>query len=68
VRLDPALVHEPADHLARAVARISDQARRLEIEPLGGAIDHRLGRADFRLANDRRRLDVHDHRVLQSTR
>ena len=26
VRLDPALVHQPPDHLGRAVARISDQA------------------------------------------
>jgi hypothetical protein len=48
-----------------SVAPIGDQARRGEVELFGRAVEHRLGRADFRLANGRRRLDVHDHRVLQ---
>ena len=50
---------------AAAVAPIGDQARRGDIELFGRAIDHCLGRADFGLANGCRRLDVHDHRVLQ---
>jgi hypothetical protein len=29
------------------------------------AVEHRLGRADFSLANGGRRLDVHDHRMLE---
>ena len=58
VRLDPALVHQPPNHLGRAVTRIGDQARRGEIELFGHAVEHRLGRSDFRLANGRRRLDV----------
>jgi hypothetical protein len=32
VRLDPALVHQPLDHLSRAVAPIRDQARRRDAE------------------------------------
>ena len=65
VRLNSPLVHQPPDHLGRAVTRIGDQTRRRDIELLGRAVDHRLGRADFGLANGRRHLDVHDHRVLQ---
>jgi hypothetical protein len=30
-----------------------------------GAVEHRLGGADFGLMNGRRRLDVHDHRMLE---
>ena len=65
VRLDPALVHQPPDHLGRAVAPVGDQARRGEVELFSRAVEHRLGRADFRLANGRRRLDIHNHRMLQ---
>ena len=32
VRLDPALVHQPPDHLGRAIAPIGDQARRGDVE------------------------------------
>ena len=35
------------------------------VELFRRAVEHRLGRADFLLANGRRRLDVHDHRMLQ---
>ena len=41
------------------------QERRLDVELLGRAVEHRLGRGDFGLANGRRHLDVHDHRMLQ---
>ena len=68
VRLDPALVHQPPDHVGRAVTRVGDQARRREIKSLSRAIEHGLGRADFGLASGGRRLDVHDHRVFKSTR
>jgi hypothetical protein len=50
VRLDPALVHQPPDHVGRAVTRVGDQARRREIKSLSRAIEHRLGRAGFGLA------------------
>jgi hypothetical protein len=65
MRLDPALVHQPPNHLGRAIARIGDQARRGDVELFSRAVEHRLGRADFGLTNGRRRLDVHDHRMLQ---
>jgi hypothetical protein len=65
MRLDSALVHEPPNHLGRAVTRIGDQARRSDFELFGRAVEHHLGRADFGLANGRRRLDVHDHCMLQ---
>ena len=65
VRFDPALIHQPPDHLGRAVAAIGDQARRGDVEPASRAVEHCFGCADFRLANGRRRLDIHDHRMLQ---
>src|ERR1700733_8559033 len=65
VRFDPALIHQPADHIGRAVAPIRDQARRGNVEPSSRAVEHRLGRANFRLANGCRRLDIHNHCMLQ---
>ena len=65
MRLDPALIHQPSDHRGRAVAPIRDQARRRDAELFSRAVEHRLGRGDFGLTNGRRRLDVHDHRVLE---
>ena len=53
MRLDSALVHQPPNHLGRAVTCIGDQARRSEIELFGRAVEHRLGRADFGLTNGR---------------
>ena len=60
----PALVHQPPDHLGRAVAPIGDQARRSDVELFSRAVEHCFGRADFGLANGRRRLDVHDRRSM----
>jgi hypothetical protein len=51
VRFDPALVHQPPDHIGRAVASIGDQARRSEVEPFSRSVEHSFGRANFRLAN-----------------
>jgi hypothetical protein len=65
MRLDSGLVHQPPNHLGRAVTCIGDQARRSDFELFGRAVEHRLGRADFGLANGRRRLDVRDHCMLQ---
>jgi hypothetical protein len=59
------LVHQPPNHLGRAVTRIGDQARRGDFELFVGAVEHRFSRSDFRLTNGRRRLDVHDHRMLE---
>jgi hypothetical protein len=53
------------DHLGRAVAPIRDQARRGDIELFSRAVEHCFSRADFRLANGGRRLDIHNHRMLQ---
>ena len=60
-----ALVHQPSNHLSRAVTRIGDQTRRSDLELFNRAVEHRLGSADFGLTNGRRRLDVHDHCMLQ---
>src|SRR5277367_2274337 len=65
VRLDPALVHQPTDHIGRAVASIRDQARRSEVELFSRSVEHGFGRANFRLADGCRRLDIHNHCMLQ---
>ena len=63
MRLHPALV-QPTQHLGRAVAW-SATGVRADIELLGGTVEHRLGPSDLRLPNGGRRLDLHDHRMLQ---
>ena len=59
------LVDQPGQHLGRAVAGVGGQALGGDPEPLGGAVDHGLGRRDLRLAHGGGGLHVHDHRVLQ---
>jgi hypothetical protein len=41
------------------------QARRNDFELFRRAVEHCFGRADLRLANGRRRLDIHSHRMLE---
>jgi hypothetical protein len=53
------------NHLGRAVAPIRDQARRGDVKLFGRAVDHRLRGRDLCLAHRRRRLDIHDYRMLQ---
>jgi hypothetical protein len=65
MRLDPALLHEPPDHIGRAVAPIGDHARQGEVELFSRSVEHGFGRANFRLANGCRRLDIHNHCMLQ---
>jgi hypothetical protein len=62
VRLDSTLVHQPPDHLGRAVTRIGD--RRDGTTSNCSAVRSSI-RADLRLANGRRRLDIHSHRMLE---
>ena len=38
-------------NLGRAVTRVGDQARQSDFGLFGRAVEHRLGRSDFRLAN-----------------
>ena len=47
--LDPALIDQPGEHLGRAIAGVGRQTRRRDLEPVGGALNHCLGRRDFRL-------------------
>ena len=68
MRLDSALVHQPPNHLGRAVTRIGDQARQSDFELFGRTVEHRLGRADSGLANGRRRLDVQITACFRSMR
>ena len=42
VRLDSTLVHQPPDHLGRAVVPIGDQARRGHFELFSRAVEHAL--------------------------
>ena len=63
--LDPALIDQPGEHLGRAIAGVGRQTRRRDLEPVGGALDHCLGRRDFRLPYAGGGLHVHDHRVLE---
>lgn len=65
VRLDPMLIHQPPNHLGRAVAPVGDQARRGDIELFGRTVDHRLRGRDLCLAHRRRRLDIHNDGMLQ---
>jgi hypothetical protein len=44
---------------------VSAARRGGHVEPIGGALDHRLGRRDRRLTHGRSGFDVHDYRVLQ---
>ena len=48
MRFDPALVHQPPDHIGRAVASVRDQARRSEVELFSRSVEHGFGRANFR--------------------
>jgi hypothetical protein len=63
--VDPELVDQPPQDLGQSIARLSRQTGRGDFELIGGAVDHRLGRPNLRLAQRCRRLDVHDHRMLQ---
>ena len=64
VRLDPALVHQPGQHLRRAVAGVGDQLARPQIVAIGNALDHPLGRRDLRLPDGGARLDIDDDGML----
>ena len=64
VRLDPALVHQPGEHLGRAIGAVGGQPLRIEAEAILGALDHRARRTDLGLADRAARLDVHDDGVV----
>src|SRR5262249_8865090 len=42
MRLDTAIVHEPVQHLGRAIGAVTDQALGIQIEVLQRALDHAL--------------------------
>src|SRR5712671_1171402 len=50
VRLDPALLHEPVEHLGRPVGGVADQALGVQLEAFQRALDHTLCRQGFGLA------------------
>ena len=60
VRLDPALMHQPGEHLGRAIGAVGGQPLRLEAEAILGALDHGACRADLGLADRTARLDIDD--------
>ena len=64
VRLDPALLDEPAQHRRGAVGAVGDQPLGVEAEAVHRAVDHGARGADLRLADGARRLDVDDDRIV----
>src|SRR3954454_1297830 len=68
VRLDPALMHQPAQHLGRTVGGVGGQPLRVEVEAVVGALDHRTCRADLGLADGAARLDIDDDGMSMSIR
>ena len=64
MRLDPALVDEPGEHLGRAVAGVGDQLARPQIVSIGNARDHALCCGHLGLADGSARLDIDDDGML----
>jgi hypothetical protein len=64
VRLDPAIVHEPVQHLGRAIGAVADQALGIQVEVFQRALDHALCRPHFGLADRRRCLDIDNDRMV----
>ncbi len=64
VRLDAVLIDQPGKHLGRAVAAVTEEPVRIEIEPFERALNHAFGGQHLRLPDCRRRLDIDDDRVL----
>ena len=65
VRLDPAFIHHPAQHLRRAIGGIGNQRCGIEAEAIIGVFDHALHRPGLGLADWRGGRDIDDNRVLQ---
>src|ERR1700741_3859112 len=61
MRLDSALVHQPPNHLSRAVTCIGDHRRDGATSNCSAVRSSIVLAAPTSLANGRRRLDVHDH-------
>jgi len=64
MRLDTAIVHEPVQHLGRAIGAVADQALGIQVEVLQRALDHALCRQHLGLADRRRRLDIDNDRMV----
>ena len=65
VRLDALLVHQPVQHLGRAVGRVGGEPFGPQIVALVHPLDHGPGGGDLGLAHGRGRLDVHDDGVIE---
>jgi hypothetical protein len=62
----PSITPSPREGIedgSRLRVRTPFQSR--DVELFSRSVEHRLGRANFRLANGCRRLDIHNHRMLQ---
>jgi hypothetical protein len=64
VRLDPALVDEPVQHLGVSVGGVADQLFRIESDAVERTLDHALCRQHLGLTDCRRRFDIDDDRVI----
>src|SRR5262245_61141832 len=64
MRSDLLLVHDPVERRGRSIGRVRRKTLALQAEAFLGAAVHRLRRADLRLTNGARGLDVDDHSEL----
>src|SRR5215831_2823076 len=64
MRSDLLLVHDPVERRGRSIGRVRRKTLGLQAEAFLGTADHRLRRADLRLTNGARGLDVDNHSEL----
>jgi hypothetical protein len=57
-------MHEPIEHLGRAIGAVANQALGIQVQVFQRALDHALCRQDFGLADRRCRLDIDNDRVV----
>jgi len=65
MRLDPALVDQPVEHLRRPVSAIGVQLLGAKAEPVLDPVDHGACRPDLSLANAAAGVDVDDDRIIE---
>ena len=64
MRLDPALIDQSVQHLARSIGGVADQLFPMEFEAFKRALDHALCANTLGLTDRRRRFDVDDDCVV----
>src|ERR1700733_3800802 len=57
-------MHQPAEHLGRAISAVAHESCRIQIEALHRSFDHTLCRQDLGLADRGGRFDIDNNRVV----